>query len=179
MLDLSELQNGLPGITREWGAVLAQIAGVCLESQGHSRYVPLQVIGCVNNVYFLAWPQITSQAYRTWADFHESTEYGATAIDVLLAKRETSYSVIERSAKGTGIDYWLGDEAYDGPFQRKARLEVSGILNAGEKDRDVERVVRARTREKIKRIQTLPSSQLPVYVIVIEFGQPIAEVQEV
>ena len=173
------LQNGLPGITPALGTALAEVAGVCLESQGHGGYAHLRVLGYVNKVYYMSWPRVTKQAYRTWADSQESTEYGATAIAVLLAKKETGYSVIERSAKGTGFDYWLGDEDDDAPFQSKARLEVSGILNAGQNDRHAERVVRTRTREKIKRIQTISSSQLPAYVIVVEFGQPIAEVQKV
>ena len=177
MLDLNELNNGLPAITPQWGATLAQVAGVCLESQGHRQQVSFDVAGYANNAYTLNWPYIDDQARRTWADLQEATEHGATGIAVLLAKKELGYAVIERSAKGTGIDYWLGHEQDGPPFQSKARLEVSGILRVEESDIDVERAVGKRVREKLK--QTLPSSgSLPAYVIVVEFGTPLAEVQK-
>lgn len=177
MLDLNELGNGLPAITPEWGGALAQAAGVCLESQGHRQGVLLRVAGYVNNTYPLDWPLINDQVRRTWADLQEATEYGATAIAVLLVKKEAGYAVVERSAKGTGIDYWLGHEAEGPPFQSKARLEVSGILSVEGSDSDVEKAVAKRVREKRK--QTQPSSgSLPAYVVVVEFGSPLGEVQK-
>jgi hypothetical protein len=47
----------------------------------------------------------------------------------MLIRQLTQFTVIERSRKGTGFDYWLGseDEAGELPFQNKVRLEVSGI----------------------------------------------------
>ena len=177
MLDLNELRNGLPAITPEWGSVLAQVAGVCLELQGHRQGVRLRVTGYINNTYALIWPPIGGQALRTWADHQEATQYGATAIAVLLAKKEAGYAVIERSAKGTGIDYWLGHEAEGPPFQNKARLEVSGILSVEGSDIDVERAVAKRVREKLKQTQS-SSGPLPAYVVVVEFGSPLGEVQK-
>ena len=148
-----------------------------MESQGHNQRVHLNVIGCVNNTYALAWPRVTDQTLRTWADLQEATEYGATAIAVLLAKREVGYAVIERAVKGTGIDYWLGHETSGPPFQHKARLEVSGILSVKGSYNDVARAVASRVRQKLR--QTRPSSgSLPAYVIVVEFGTPLAEVQK-
>ena len=177
MLNLNELRSGLPAITPEWGSVLAQVAGVCLELQGHCQGVRLRVTGFVNDTYALIWPPISDQALRTWSDYQEATQYGATAIAVLLAKKETGYAVIERSAKGTGIDYWLGHEAEGPPFQNKARLEVSGIFSVEGSDRDVERAVAKRVREKLKQTQS-SSGSLPAYVIVVEFGSPLGEVQK-
>ena len=177
MLNLNELRNGLPGIMPEWGSVLAQMAGVCLESQGHQQGVRLRVTGSINNTYALIWPPISDQAHRTWADHQEATQYGATAIAVLLAKKEAGYAAIERSVKGTGIDYWLGHEAEGPPFQKKARLEVSGILSAKGSAKDVERAVAKRVREKLKQTQS-SSGLLPAYVVVVEFGSPLGEVQK-
>jgi hypothetical protein len=177
MLDLNKLRNGLPAITPEWGRVLAQVAGVCLESQGHSQGVLLRVSGYVDNTYTLTWPPVSDQALRTWADHQEATEYGATAIAVLLTKKELGYAVVERSAKGTGIDYWLGDETEGPPFQKKARLEVSGILSVKGNVRDVEKAVAKRVREKLKQTQS-SSGSLPAYVVVIEFGSPLGEVRK-
>ena len=124
----------------------------------------------------LAWPRVTDQTLRTWADLQEATEYGATAIAALLAKQELGYAVVERSAKGTGIDYWLGDDAEGPPFQNKARLEVSGILRVEGSARNVETAVARRVRAKQRQTQSSRGS-LPACVIVVEFGSPLAEVQ--
>ena len=176
-LDLNELGDGLPAISPEWGSTLAQIAGVCLDSQSHPQGVRIRVRGLVDNTFALYWPPIDDQARRTWADLQEATEYGATAMAVLLAKKEMGYTVIERSAKGTGIDYWLGREEDGEPFQNKARLEVSGILRVEGSDRDVERAVTNRVRAKQRQVRSAGGS-LPGYVIVVEFGRPLGEVQE-
>jgi GrpB-like predicted nucleotidyltransferase (UPF0157 family) len=106
---------------------------------------------------------------RSWNDPEEATEYGAVAIAALLAKRETGHTVIERSRKGTGFDYWLGNDSGT-LFQQKARLEVSGIRHGNE------RAVQGRVRMKLK--QTEPSDgSFPAYVVVVEFGTPLAEVR--
>ena len=49
------------------------------------------------------------------------------------------YTVIHRSRKGTGFDYWLGDEKNEDelPLQSKARLEVSGIRRADAKESEL------------------------------------------
>ena len=177
MLDLNELKNGLPAVTPEWGSVLAQVAGVCLESQGHQQGVLLPITGHLNYTYALIWPPANAQALRTWADHQEATEYGATAIAVLLIRKGTGYTVIERSVKGTGIDYWLGHDTEGPPFQNKARLEVSGILSAEGSGRDVERAVSKRVTDKLKQTQS-SSGSLPAYVVVLDFGSPLCEIQK-
>lgn len=77
------------------------------------------------------------------------------------------YTVIERSRKGTGFDYWLGDKnSY--LFQKKARLEVSGILKGDDS--------LLKSRHAAKEEQTSKSDELciPAYVSVIEFSKPKA-----
>ena len=96
---------------------------------------------------------------------------GATGVAVLLAKQETDHVVIERSVKGTGIDYWLGD-ASDAPlFQRKARLEISGILQGND------RAVGARVRQKLRQVAR-SNCVLPAFVVVVEFGKPRAVIEQ-
>ena len=170
MLNLHELGDGLPAITPSFGTALAEAAGVCLESQGHALLTQITIRGHVSAKYPLVWPRVTEQTRRTWNDPDEATEYGATGIAVLLARQELGYLVIERSVKGTGIDYWMGDKSDALSLERKARLEISGILN------DFDSTVRNRVRKKLG--QTTPSDgTLPAFVIVVEFGTPLAEVQ--
>ena len=152
---------------------MAEAAVVCLEWQNHRRGAELQVVGYVSKRYILDWPAITDEARRMLRDPREAVEYGATAIAILLSKNELGYPAFERSRQGTGIDYWMGYE--DGIlFQRQAQLEISGILNAGG---DVARAIRARVNQKLRQTER-SSNSLPTYVIVVEFGSPIAEVQK-
>lgn len=172
MLDLNDLGNGFPAITPDFGRALAEAGGVCLESQsqGHVQGVQLRVRGYNNGSYPLAWPPITEQTRRCWNDDEVATEHGAMGIAILLAQKEIGYTVIKRSRKGTGFDYWMGDvSAY--PFQNKARLEISGIREGNDQQ------VKARVQQKLKQTDRSDGA-LPAYVIVVEFGQPLAEVQE-
>ena len=169
MLDLNELGN----INSAWGMAMAEAAGVCLESQDHSRGVELQVIGDISKRYILDWPAITDDARRMWMDPREAVEYGATAIAILLSKNELGYSAFERSRQGTGIDYWMG-QSDDAPFQRQAMLEISGILKARG---NVARAIKRRVNEKLQQTER-SGDPLPTYVIVVEFGSPMAEARE-
>jgi hypothetical protein len=171
MLNLNDLSAGQPGLTSESGGAMAQCASVCLESQGHTRGVELSVRGYIANNYILDWPPVTDQVRRTWADLREATEKGAEGIAILLLKQELGYAAIERAAIGTRIDRWLGEESDAPNFQRKARLEVSGILNGSDGE------VKRRLREKIDQVNFI-DSQLPAYVVVVEFSHPLAEVNE-
>lgn len=170
MLDLGDLGHGLPAITRNFGKALAEAGGVCLESQGHVQGVQLLVRGYRNKRYPLAWPPVTDQTRRCWNDPEVATEHGAMGIAVLLAQKEIGYTVIQRSGKGTGIDYWMG-EGQDVSLEKKARLEISGIRSGSDQD------VKVRIRQKLRQTDRSDGS-LPTYVIVVEFGYPLAEVQK-
>ena len=143
-----------------------------MESQGHAPGVEIRARGHIVGSYSAKWPLITDQTRRSWNDEQEATEDGASGVAILLVELETPYSVIRRSRKGTGIDYWLG-YASDSTFQRKARMEVSGIRKGNPRE------VMARVRQKLN--QTRASDpiyrDLPAYVIVVEFGTPRAEVR--
>jgi hypothetical protein len=76
---------------------------------------------------------------------------------------------VERSAKGTGIDYWVGDGRDErGIFQRAARLEVSGILK-GDKAK-----IAARFAQKTSQTRRSDKSEMPAYVVIVDFGGPEA-----
>ncbi len=176
MLDLNDLGNsGMPGISPGFGSALAEAGAVCLDSKGHQPGVLLAVRGISDRRYTLDWIPSTAQAQRAW-QYNRATELGAEAIAVLLAQTETPYTVIEASEQGSGIDYWLGDES-DITFQRKARLEISGIRRRGE-TMVSENVITARVSDKMQQTVQSDSSQSPAYVIVVEFGRPVAEVHQ-
>ncbi|MEB3337992.1 MAG: hypothetical protein VKJ46_11045, partial [Leptolyngbyaceae bacterium] len=82
----------------------------------------------------------------------------------------TNLTVIERSRKGTGFDYWLGiqDSASILPFQRMARLEVSGIRKGHQGQ------INARVKQKTEQTRPSDAQGLPAYIIVVEFSRPIS-----
>lgn len=170
MLDLSDLAQGFPAITSAFGQYLAEAGAVCLESQGHPQGKDLSVQGDHSRQYSLQWPLVTDQMMRCLNDPQITTEHGAVGIAALLVKKLVGCSVVERSRKGTGFDYWLGDHAVM-PFQNKARLEVSGIRQG------TDITVRKRVREKLRQTDPSDGTALPAYVVVVEFGTPLAEMR--
>ena len=68
---------------------------------------------------------------------------------------------------GTGFDYWLGDKD-SVLFQKKARLEVSGILKGDDT------AISRRYTSKVEQTHKSDELQLPAYISVIEFSRPKA-----
>lgn len=174
LLNLNDLSAGnIPAITPAMGAALAEAGAVCLESQGHGPGVRLTVRGYRDGGYTLDWQPVSSQARDlAYNEAERATEVGALGIAVLVAQAETGYAVMEPSRRGTGFDYWLG-ETSDNGIVYTAGLEVSGVR------RGDETVIRARVREKLRQANRREREHpdLAIYVIVVEFGRPLAEVQ--
>lgn len=168
-IDLRLLRSGTPGITPAFGEALAQAAVVCLEDQDHTTGTPISVDGDYTVELSLIWEPATSQVRRCWADYDVATEHGAYGVAAVLVGSLTDLTIVERSRRGSGFDYWLGRQSADASdstlFQHKARLEVSGIRAGTERD------VAERMRRKV--IQTTRSDgQFPAIVVVVEFSSP-------
>lgn len=133
----------------------------------------LTVQGAVSQTFVIAPQPVTEKMRGSYADLQEAVEWAACAVAFLIVVEETPYTVVSRSRKGTGFDYWLGDKKAKAPlFQDKARLEVSGILTGS--DSDITR------RMKTKQAQVSQhQSKLSAYVVVAEFGQPKAQLESV
>ena len=174
MLNLNDLANDeIPGITPSLGGALAEAGAVCLECKDHQPGVQLPIRGISSAIYSLDWTLAPEKAFRAWQP-NRATEWGAEGIAALLAKNETPYTVIEASVQGEGVDCWLGDES-DITFQRKARLEVSGMRwNGYVADSDILH----RVEEKLQQTDQSDHTHTPAYVVVVEFGRPVAEVHQ-
>lgn len=167
-LDLETLRTGVLGLTPEFGSFCLQACTVCLDNSKHLNGVSAKLSETYSDTLNLTWTSIVdNQVLRNWKDLQEATEYGATAIAILLAKELTEFTCIERSSKGLGFDYWLGDENDFGIFQNKAKLEISGILEESETNT-------LETRTKIKESQTKKSAFLNMnaHICVMEFSNP-------
>lgn len=172
--DLRRDKPERPGWSVTFGATCADAAAVCLEEQGHPNRVLFQIEGIQRCEIELLWDAIDDITRRFNADVEVATEYGAYAIAALVMPSLTNLTIIERSVKGKGFgfDFWLGSiQDRDRLFQRKARLEVSGIR------RGSETVIQTRVNIKLKQIS--PSDTVaPGYVAVIEFSSPKAQIVE-
>jgi hypothetical protein len=170
---LAALGAGAFGITMSFGQSLADAASVCLEGQGHESGVIMPVDGSCRADCSVYWDPTSEKCRRTWADLHEATEHGAYGVAFLLVRQLKNMTIGERSYRGTGFDFWVGNEdSYDILFQKKARLEVSGIRTGSETLRE------ARVREKIEQVSRV-SSSFPAIVVVVEFGRPQSTLVEV
>jgi hypothetical protein len=170
-LDLAALGRppGMPGLTATAGRFLAEAAAVCLERCGHGERFDLPAVGWRHQTYLACRPSVDGQMTRTYGDLQEATEHGACAVAILVTKELTGFEVIERSAKGTGFDYWVGEDEQL-PFQSKTRLEVSGILRGTLGD------IEQRVREKCHQTERSDGMGLAALVFVVEFSQPIVKV---
>lgn len=169
-LSLSALSDGMPAITPAHGQMLAEAAAVCLELKTHRPGVGFAKAGLMTEDLLLRWEAVTEQARLCYADKPEATEWGAAAIAILFVREVTGMAVMQRSVKGTGFDYWVGDEDNELIFQGLSRLEVSGIL-AGTPAQ-----IAARIAQKKKQMDPSDDNG-PGLVAVIEFGTPVAHVE--
>lgn len=122
------------------------------------------------HVFSLTWQLSTDRMKRTWKDPDDATEFGAVGLSILFIKELTGFTFVERAVKGTGVDYWLGTD--DDLFQRKARIEISGI------GRGDAAMVRARFKAKAEQAKQSEKSGLPLFVSIVEFGRPFATVKQ-
>jgi hypothetical protein len=174
-IQLSELRRGNPALTPALGSSLEEACIVCLTDQNHLPGVEMEVEGKISNRYKLYWQKdVSNQMIRCWSDETYTTEQAAYGIAFLLIPRTTNYISIEKSFKGTGFDFWLGDgeEVNDNIFNKKARLEVSGIRKGS--------ITQINTRKSIKYKQTNRSdnTSLPALVVVVEFSKPFSHIGE-
>jgi hypothetical protein len=172
VLNLQSLEQGLPAITPAFGTAIVEAGAICLTSEAHQPGVILEVEGEFSTRFQLDWQPVTEQAQRCWNDEEYTTEQAAYGIAFLLILQLTDLTVIERSRKGTGFDYWLGsqDSTTMLPFQRMARLEVSGIRKGNRSQ------INARVKQKTEQTGASDAEGLPAYIIVIEFSRPISVV---
>ncbi|MBX9681938.1 MAG: hypothetical protein K2X38_24540 [Gemmataceae bacterium] len=165
-LDLASLALEFQHIPPECGANLALAASVALRHHKHKPGVRLQIRGDNESTFASVWNKGDASAERFFNDLDVAVENGAYAVAIVLCREVTGLSVLERSIKGTGFDWWLGHE--DDLFQSKARLEVSGILKGSRT------TVNGRVAVKKKQTKRSDRTSLPAYIVVVEFSCPQA-----
>ncbi|MDR0866054.1 MAG: hypothetical protein LBO74_14135 [Candidatus Symbiothrix sp.] len=168
-INLTDIKRGFPGISLTACNNYYEACMVCLHRNQHKSKIKFELKGDIDDKITLNWENyFDDQIDRTWQDQIYCTDHGAVCLSVLLVKKYTNYTIIQRARIGTGFDYWLGKEN-EVLFQSSARLEISGIFKESEQN-SVNR------RFNIKRRQTDKSDnlRLPVYISIIEFSTPKA-----
>jgi hypothetical protein len=161
------LRQGEFGISSAYGVFLAEAASHCLKLKKHDDPALLHVNGHIRVSGSLQWNDTSENLDSTYADLQEATEYGAFGVALVVAVKLTGIPFVQRSVKGTGIDWWLSEGANEGGlFQRAARLEISGILEGDEG------LVSARLNKKLLQSKKSDTTYLPAYVAIVEFSAP-------
>jgi hypothetical protein len=142
IIDILQLGEGLPAITPVFGSALVEAIAICLQDQDHPSGHEFFIEGDFQTQVRFNYPTVTEQIQRCWNDEEYTTEQAAYGIAFLLIRHLTPLTVIERSRRGSGFDYWLGLAQTNLPFQRMTRLEVSGIRQGNR------RLVNARVKLK-------------------------------
>lgn len=167
-IDITDIRKGLPGISSVAATQLYEAFEVCMHESGHQETVTLKMAGLTDEDITICWEDhVDEQIARTYADMAYTTEHGAVCLSVMLTTALTPHTIIERSRKGTGIDYWLGDKD-SLLFQKKARLEISGILKGDDA------LMKSRHHAKTRQADKSDGHNIPAYISVIEFSRPKA-----
>jgi hypothetical protein len=168
--------DGIQGIAQVSEGKAKHLMETCVWALLHCNHkngVRLKVVhGKDTGFYVVGWQEdaLDEEAVRRSYNRDDATEYGAEAVALLISIDRTPYDAIERAITTKGIDYWLGfkNRKPNEPFHRAGRLEISGIMTETPSN-----TVRERVRDKLR--QTRPTDHtFPVYIIVVEFGQPYA-----
>ena len=108
---------------------------------------------------------------RTWQDFNETVEYGATALGALLLHLLEGLEIYERIPPDGEADYYLQSIATK---KVAALLEVSGIRKESKLN-----TPKIRVRVKRKRIEKANKiTNLPIYIVVTEFSTPKSKISK-
>lgn len=172
IIDLRTFKKGGLVLTSAFCEAMAEAAAVTLHQLGHVSGVAMKLDGVCTGTTPVHWDLVTNAQVLTWAEHTEATNLGACACAIIIAEHVTGHSVVSKARIRTGFDYWLGDASNAGLFQNKARLEVSGIRSGNESQ------IRARVVSKQKQTTVSDATQLPAFVVVLEFSRPAAAVTE-
>lgn len=172
MIYLEHLEEGYYSLSKRKAAAHAEASFYCLTAQNQVSGVEMEVQGTFTETFCIVWDYtMTEQIERTWRERNEATDEGACGIAFLLITNLTEYNDIGRAYHLSGFDYYLGFKGAQEPFDKAAKLEVSGIRAAKKNSEITQRV-----KEKLDQTNVSDGDGLPTYVIVVEFSAPISQV---
>jgi len=166
-LDLEKIRNCIPALSKSWAESRFEATIFCLDHNKHQSGIECVHNGNNYNFKLLWKSKVTDTIKRTWNDIQDATEAGAEGMAALFADELTPYEIILRSAKKTGIDYWLGyKNSGHLIYQKSARLEISGLINGSNSE------FYNRIKDKKKQTEKSLNTKLPAYIAITDFGTP-------
>jgi hypothetical protein len=173
-LQINALKEAFPNMSHVQCDFYAESCMVALENQGHKTGVLLKVEGDIESEFTLNWHAVAKLA--GWQEPRDLAENGAIAIAFLIVAQMTDYQVVQQAVIGTGFDYWLGikegNKDFDPDNFLNASLEVSGINKGGRGK------ISQRIKQRLQRVGAYSLLNVPGYIAVTEFGEPISIIIE-
>lgn len=171
-LQIAELSERHPGLTKSLGDAYAEAAAVCLQRHHQS---PAEVKAVLNGEQvncLLPWKMPERAALLAHANEIDATECGAYAVSLATIEALEGLVVVGRAHHLTGTDFYVapvGTQIDD--YESCFRLEVSGV-NAGGQS-----AVNARLREKMLQAAK-GKSNLPAIAAVVGFRERLVAIAE-
>lgn len=153
-----------------------EAAIVSLLKKGFSSGIKLKVAGDFEEEFVVVWShKMSESALATWKDENNYTSIGAVALAILLVEQLLHFVLFEESLIGTGIDFWMnrkdGGQDEITYSERQARLEVSGISKEAPGN-----TVNMRIQQKKKQIAASDNTELPGWIVIVEFATPKSKI---
>lgn len=169
-LNLDKAKQNWLGIPASAGSFYYTALLACLQGNGHQSGCQLELSGDWNEKLLLSWTgKLDKKTLSFWKNRHLATEYGAIAIAAFLIETFTDLEFLEIMEIGEGADFFLckKEEANNLSFQQSpiAKLEVSGIWNE-----KLGNTLNMRINIKKRQVEK-GTLELPIYIIVVEFGK--------
>ncbi|GEM_PF-1855639 len=176
VLNLDKIKTGLPGITPARSFLYMEAAIVSLMKKGYASGIILKVEGDFDMKMKIEWTESVSQnTVDSWKEERYAANYGAVGISLLLYTELLGVSYFEEAQIGTGIDFWVSKEGIGQEdalhIPKEARLEISGLGKE-----TVSNTVNMRIGQKKRQITTSDGTNLPGWVIVVEFNTPKSKI---
>ena len=173
VIDLDKLQEAVPEMTESLVGYIYDAAVYCLHHGSHLSGVGCEVRDYESKVMdaTMVWTkQYSGRIERTYGETDYAVEFAGEAVACLMVRELTDYTVIERSQRHDGVDFWLAERRDEDKFRfhREARMESKGITEARYPS-DIKTKVDGAITQTKRSDHTL----LPAYIIVTEFSGPV------
>lgn len=155
-----------------WCDYVVEAACVCLENFGHEPGVQLDVVGSFQGKLTLIWKKLQPEIKFSWLRFDRTIQPAARALAILCIENLTSLQVVGKASKAEGFDFWLGEKNSMETAPPVSKLEISGILQGSKAQ------VNFRMKEKIQHVKNGIHPNLPAFVVVSEFSQPLVKIEQ-
>ena len=172
---LESLSESIPVMLPEIAEFHKLNCMICFHKNGHTTRVGMDVNSLNQKTTIsISWMgEVTEQHLKSLQDENKATDFADCAIALLLIRETSNFTAVEQSATGTSIDYYLTENGRsdDLIFNKSARLEVSGILNASASNS-----IRSRINEKKRRLKR--QDDFIDLIAIVEFGKPQSVIEK-